>query len=83
IDWIPKLCTQSYKVTAYAKSRAWTTAASRKGWWRKACTPAANEGMNARWFIQEGLEDLLARYLRLHPKETAVYESTHGGVRGR
>lgn len=65
------------------KSRAWTTAASRKGWWRKACTPAANEGMNARWFIQEGLEDLLARYLRLHPRETAVYESTHGGVRGR
>jgi group II intron reverse transcriptase/maturase len=65
------------------KKRAWTTAASRKGWWRKACTPAANEGMNNQWFIAQGLQDFNALYLRLHPKETAVYESTHGGVRGR
>lgn len=64
------------------KNRAWTTAASRKGWWRKACTPAANEGMNNQWFIAQGLQDFNALYLRLHPKETAVYESTHGGVRG-
>jgi RNA-directed DNA polymerase len=65
------------------KHRAWTTAASRKGWWRKANTPAANEGMNNQWFTAQGLEDFNALYLRLHPKETAVYESTHGGVRGR
>jgi len=65
------------------KSRAWTTAASRKGWWRKANTPAANEGMNNQWFAAQGLQDFNALYLRLHPKETAVYESTHGGVRGR
>lgn len=65
------------------KNRAWTTAASRKGWWRKSNTPAANEGMNNQWFIRQGLEDFKALYLRLHPEETAVYESTHGGVRGR
>ena len=65
------------------RNRAWTTAASRKGWWRKANTPAANEGMNNQWFTAQGLEDFNALYLRLHPKETAVYESTHGGVRGR
>ena len=65
------------------KPRAWTTAASRKGWWRKANTPAANEGMNNQWFTAQGLTDFNALYLRLHPKETAVYESTHGGVRGR
>ena len=65
------------------KNRAWTTAASRKGWWRKASTPAANEGMNNQWFTAQGLEDFYSLYLRLHPKETAVYESTHGGVRGR
>jgi len=65
------------------KARAWTTAASRKGWWRKANTPAAKEGMNDQWFIAQGLQDFNALYLRLHPKETAVYESTHGGVRGR
>ena len=65
------------------KHRAWTTAASRKGWWRKANTPATNEGMNNQWFTAQGLQDFNALYLRLHPKETAVYESTHGGVRGR
>ena len=48
------------------KDRAWTTAASRKGWWRKALTPAANEGMNTKWIIRQGLVDFNRLYLRLH-----------------
>ena len=65
------------------KKRAWTTAVSRKGWWRKARTPATNEAMNNRWFIAQGLQDFNHIYARLHPEETAKYESTLGGVRGR
>ncbi len=66
------------------KNRAWTTAASRKGWWRKAHTPAAHEAMNNKWFVKQGLIDFNKLYINLHPlRETAVYESTHGGVRGR
>lgn len=45
--------------------RCWTTAASGKGWWRMAHTPAAQEGMNNAWFQAQGLVDPLARYLQL------------------
>lgn len=45
--------------------RCWTTAASGKGWWRMAHTPAAQEGMNNAWFQTQGLIDPLARYLQL------------------
>lgn len=48
------------------KNRAWTTAASRKGWWRKSATPAANEAMNGKWFIEQGLLDIKNLYLKLH-----------------
>lgn len=47
------------------KDRSWTTAASRKGWWRKACTPSAHEGMNKMWFAKIGLIDMVSTYLRL------------------
>lgn len=45
--------------------RSWTTAASRKGWWRKSATPAAHEGMNILWFARIGLVDMLSTYMRL------------------
>lgn len=48
------------------KNRSWTTAASRRGWWRKACTPAAYEGMNNSWFADQGLIDVMNVYSRLH-----------------
>ena len=48
------------------KKRAWTTAASRKGWWRKSATPACNEGMNKDWFDQQGLFNLTENYLVLN-----------------
>lgn len=46
-------------------NRSWTTAASRKGWWRKAATPAAHEGMNILWFAKIGLVDMVSTYIRL------------------
>lgn len=48
------------------RKRSWTTAATRRGWWSKASTPAAHEGMNNQWFLKQGLLDLTAIYSRLH-----------------
>ena len=46
--------------------RAWTTATSRKGWWRNSATPACQEGMNIKWFEQIGLLNLTQHYQRVH-----------------
>ena len=46
-------------------NRCWTTAASGKGWWRMAHTPAAQQGMSNAWFQSQGLVDPLERYLQL------------------
>lgn len=51
------------------KARSWTTASSRKGWWRKSGTPAANEGMSQEWFGKIGLKDLISIYDVKHPKK--------------
>jgi RNA-directed DNA polymerase len=45
--------------------RCWTTAASGKGWWRLAHTPAAQQGMNNAWFQAQGLVHPLDWYLQL------------------
>lgn len=45
------------------ENRCWTTAASRKGWWRKSSTPASQEGMNNKWFKEQGLYNLVENYL--------------------
>jgi RNA-directed DNA polymerase len=45
--------------------RCWTTAASGKGWWRMAHTPAAQEGMDNAWFQAQGLVNPLDWYLQL------------------
>jgi RNA-directed DNA polymerase len=47
------------------KNRSWTTAACGKGWWRMAHTPAAQQAMSNRWFTDQGLLGLAARYLEL------------------
>jgi len=47
------------------KNRSWTTAASGKGWWRMAYTPAAQQAMSNQWFQDQGLIGLAARYLEL------------------
>jgi len=48
------------------KNRSWTTATSRKGWWRISATPSAHEGMNNLWFNRIGLVHVPERYLKLH-----------------
>jgi RNA-directed DNA polymerase len=45
--------------------QCWTTAASGKGWWRLAHSPAAQHGMTNAWFQEQGLVSLLSRYLKL------------------
>jgi RNA-directed DNA polymerase len=45
--------------------RCWTTAASGKGWWRMAHTPAAQEGKDNAWFEAQGLVNPLDWYLQL------------------
>ena len=44
---------------------AWMTMSSGKGIWRLGNTPAANIGMNLKWFEDLGLVSLEKRYLRL------------------
>jgi RNA-directed DNA polymerase len=46
-------------------NRCWTTAAPGKGWWRRASTPAAQQGMSNAWFEQLGLINLVQRHLQL------------------
>ena len=46
-------------------NRSWTTAACGKGWWRMSHTPAAQQGMNNRWFEAQGFKSLENRYVSL------------------
>lgn len=48
------------------RRRAFTTATSRKGWWRKSSTPACHEAMNNDWFTKQGLFNLSEVYTTLH-----------------
>ncbi len=84
-----KQCKRAIGISRFLRSlgvpnnRSWSTAASSYGWYRMAMTPAANEGMNLRWFDSIGLFSLKSNYC-LTFKETAQYVSrTLGGVRGR
>lgn len=65
-----------------AKWQAWILALSGKGWYRKSSCPQAHQAMNQRWFDEIGLFNLEQNYCYQF-KGTAVYESTHSGVRGR
>ncbi len=65
------------------KKKIWYIAGCRKGWWRKSATPPVHEALNNQWFRKIGLYDLLGTFNRYKLEETAVYESTYGGVRGR
>lgn len=65
------------------KTRIWQVAVSRRGWWCLSKSPGVHEAMNNKWFREIGLFDLVGFYKRYKLEETAVYESTYGGVRGR
>lgn len=48
--------------------RAWLLALSGTGWWRKASSPPATEGMPDAWFSRIGLVNLTQQYVQLqHP----------------
>ncbi len=84
-----KQCKRASGIFKFLKSRGlpqkriWQIAVSRKGWWRKSLTPGACEGMSIEWFREIRLFNLIEVYNRYKLEETAVYESTYGGVRGR
>lgn len=42
--------------------RAWLLALSGKGWYRRAGTPPAHEGMNQKWFSSIGLYSMTSNY---------------------
>jgi RNA-directed DNA polymerase len=45
--------------------RAWLSALSGKGWWRRSHSPPVQEGLSIRWFEDQGLIGLLDQYVRL------------------
>jgi RNA-directed DNA polymerase len=45
--------------------KRWETAASSKGWWRRAYHPVVQQAMSNAWFQTQGLVDPLDRYLAL------------------
>lgn len=83
-----KQCKRGRGITKFLMSlgvpewRSIIISVSHKKWYRKSGSPQAHEGMNNKWFDEIGLFSLVDNY-RLNFKETALYESTQGGVRGR
>jgi RNA-directed DNA polymerase len=45
--------------------RAWLTALSGKGWWRRSQTPPMQEGLSLDWFKKQGLISLRHQYVML------------------
>jgi len=83
-----KQCKRGKGITRFLVScgipqwRAILVGSSHKGWFRKSGSPPAQEAMSYNWFTEVGLI-LPIDYYRLVFRETAQYESTLGGVRGR
>jgi len=45
--------------------RAWLTALSGKGWWRRSQTPPMQEGLSLDWLSRQGLISLRHQYVML------------------
>jgi len=64
-----KQCKRATTIAAFlrqlgiARQDAWNMAASGKGWWRLAKTPASHRAMNKDWFQDQGLRPALERWL--------------------
>jgi RNA-directed DNA polymerase len=67
-----KQCKRSYGIARFLQAqgvpanRAWATATSGKGWWRKARLPGSREAMPIAWLRAIGLVSLEQRYLALN-----------------
>jgi RNA-directed DNA polymerase len=48
------------------RDHAWATAASGKGWWRIAKTPAVHRAMDLGWFQEQGLRSMQDRWMQLN-----------------
>ena len=83
-----KQCKRASGIFRFLRSRGvpdyriWPLVGSGKGWYGRSYMHAAHEAMNNNWFIEIGLYGLSANYCSTF-KETAQYESTLSGVRGR
>jgi group II intron reverse transcriptase/maturase len=83
-----KQCKRAVGIFRFLRSRGvpdyriWPLVGSGKGWYGLACMHASHEAMNLAWFGDIGLFNLTANYCSIF-KETAQYESTLSGVRGR
>jgi RNA-directed DNA polymerase len=63
--------------------RAWLTALSGKGWWRRSQSPPMQEGLSLDWFERQGLISLTHRHVMLQRrKKPPDTMSTSGGVGG-
>ena len=66
-----KQCNRRYAIAKLLISagvpakRAWLTALSGKGWWRRSQSPPAQEGLSLDWFDKQGLVSLRHRYVML------------------
>lgn len=46
--------------------RAWLTALSGKGWWRRSHSPPMTEGLSLAWFTTQGLIGLSRQYVMVN-----------------
>jgi RNA-directed DNA polymerase len=66
-----KQCNRRYAIAKMLQSlgvpakRAWLTALSGKGWWRRSQTPPMQEGLSLDWFSKQGLISLRHQYVML------------------
>jgi RNA-directed DNA polymerase len=66
-----KQCNRRYAIAKMLQGlgvpakRAWLTALSGKGWWRRSQSPPMQEGLSLEWFKKQGLIGLLEQYVML------------------
>lgn len=66
-----KQCNRRFTIASMLQSlgvpakRAWLTALSGKGWWRRSQSPPMQEGLSLDWFSAQGLVCLLHQYVML------------------
>jgi RNA-directed DNA polymerase len=64
-----KQCTRRYAIARMLQAsgvpgrRAWLTALSGKGWWRRSHSPPVQEGLSLRWFTAQGLIGPLQQFV--------------------
>lgn len=66
-----KQCNRRYAIATMLQGlgvpaqRAWLTALSGKGWWRRSQTPPMQEGLSLAWLSNQGLISLRHQYVTL------------------